>query len=108
MNRVIRYFPDTDLRAGHDMLLSIAKEHKLSLKDLEPGEFVIFVNRRKDALKMFAGSTNLIAYLRLPSGRLDMRTIQMIPQFFNGGEIKYDQALKKVIERSLGSQVTEQ
>lgn len=103
MTKIVRYFPDTDLRAGHDMLADKAIRNKINVKALGRGEFVVFVNRAKTALKMFAGSANLVAYLRLEKGKLDLRTISLIPEYFDGSEIKYDLALKKVIEKDLGN-----
>lgn len=101
MGHVVRFFPDSDLRGGHDNLGKKALKAGLNLKTLGQGEYVIFVNRVQNKLKMFAGSSDLLAYLKLPKGRLDLRTIALIPSYFDGREIKYEAALRKVLEKSL-------
>lgn len=102
-NRVIRYFPETNLQNGHDGLKKLAKKEGLDLTDLGPGQFVIFVNKRKNALKMFACGY-LIAHLRLPDGeRLNPETIQFIPKFFNGTRIDYSGALREVMKKQYPS-----
>lgn len=98
-NRIVRYFPDTHLGNSHQGLADIASKHKIRVNALEIGEFVVFVNKKQNALKMFA-SGNVIAYLKTPDGRrLHPKAIGMIPNFFNGREIKYDAVLTEVINK---------
>lgn len=98
--RIIRYFPDTDLRSGHDGLAKIAREKKIDVRSLGAGEYLVFTNSAKNKVKVFTGG-NVIAYLKSKT-KIDMRTIALIPKYFNGGEIRYDQALEKVLRKDLG------
>lgn len=101
--RIVRFFPDTNLQGGHIGLSKLAKENGVDVNKLKLGEYLIFVNRKKDKLKMFA-SASLIAYLKMPpGGRIDPRTIAILPRYFNGTSIQYDEALKEVLDREFGT-----
>lgn len=102
-NRIVRYFSDTHLGNGHDGLRKLAKDSNVDLMSLRHGEFVVFVNKKKNALKLFA-SGYVIAHLKLPNGeRINPRTIALLPKFFNGTEINYSNALKEVIKQEYPS-----
>ncbi len=96
--RVVQVFMNADLRNGHEGLAKMAKEFKIDVEKLNPGEFVIFINAHKDRLKLYAAN-HVIAYLKAPKGgRLDLRTIQLIPETFMAkGKIDYDADLKRVL-----------
>ncbi len=94
-NKLIRFVADADLRQGYDGL-----NKKVPLSNLGKGEFVAFVNRRQDKVKLCTGS-DMVAYLRLKSGqRVDPRVIQFLPEFFNGTNIEYDKAVEKMMRKS--------
>jgi hypothetical protein len=94
MNKIVRVFFESHLGNGHDGLAKLAKTKNVNVRNLNNGEYVIFINKRLNALKMYTSGFT-IAHLRLPNGKLDLNTIAMIPSFFNGSEIKYDEAVKK-------------
>lgn len=97
--KIVRYFSNIDLRNGHDGLASIAKKAGIFVSELETGEFALFVNRKQTALKMYTQGL-LIAHLRLPNGRrINPKTIAMLPNFFNGSEIRYNKALEAVLQK---------
>ena len=99
MNKILQYFPDQDLRAGHLGLSVVANKAKIDTNSLGQGEFLVFVNRRRDKLKMYTGG-NVVAYLKMPQGhRLDPRVIQHLPRHFNGAKINYDGAMRDVLKR---------
>lgn len=101
--RLIRYFANTNLGNGHKGLSEIALKEDVDVNNLTRGEYVIFTNTRKNAVKMFAPG-GVIAHFKVPGGaRLDLRTIASLPKFFNGSEIRYSEALKHTIEKSLAS-----
>lgn len=93
MNRLVKYVPDADLRLGYDGL-----NKQVPLKNLGRGEFVAFVNRRQNKVKLCAGG-DMVAYLRLEPGRkIDPRVIKLLPDFFDGGEIMYGKAVEKLLQ----------
>lgn len=100
-NRILRVVFNADLRNSHDGLEAIAKDFKLKVSELEIGEFVVFMNTRKTAIKIYAAG-NTIAHFKMPGGKkLNLKTIAMIPRYFNGSEFRYDQALREVIEKEI-------
>lgn len=97
MNKLVRFFADTDLRYGYDGLSKIAKDDGLNLLSLKKGHFVAFVNHAKTKVKLCT-SHDVLCYLRLPRGRtLDPRVIKHLPEYFNGTTIEYDAAMRKVL-----------
>lgn len=101
MSRLLRVFLNADMRNQHDGLRALAKTEKINIDKLEVGEMVLFINSDKNRVKLY-GSNNVLAYLKLDKGKIDMRTISLIPRAFSGsGKIDYDAALKEVLTREL-------
>ncbi len=101
MGKILQVFLGADLRNGHEGLALTAKQEKIDVAALAPGEFVIFINTKQDKLKLYTAS-NIVAYLKLPEGKIDLRVIQMIPKAFKAsGKIDYDKHLKEIIEQNL-------
>lgn len=97
--RVVRFFPETDLRNGHEGLGQIAKKQNVKVSTLGKGEYVLFTNKRLTGCKLFAPG-NIVAYLKMPDNtRIDPRTIALIPRFFDGSKINYDAALTEVLKK---------
>ncbi len=98
MNRIVRYFPDTDMRGQHLALASVALKEKIYVDQLGAGEFLVFVNRRRDKLKMYTGG-NVVAYLKMPNGhKVDPMVIRNLPKHFSGAGINYDAAMKETMQ----------
>lgn len=99
--RMLRCYLNSDLRCGHQGLSDLAKKDGIRVKDLAPGEMIVFVNAKRDRVKVYA-SSNVLAYLRLERGSIDLNTIREIPKAFQGsGKIDYDKALKETVESAL-------
>lgn len=97
--KIVRYFPETHLGNGHQGLMKLADKVGINCKNLNKGEYVVFVNRDQTAVKLFAPG-NVVAHLKMPgSQRLDPRIISLIPRFFNGSRINYDSALEEVLRK---------
>jgi hypothetical protein len=100
-SEIVQCFLNADMRNGHDGLAQLAKKHELNVLKLEPGQYIVFVNSARDRVKVYAAS-NVIAYLKLARGKIDMNTIQEIPKAFRGtGRIDYDAALKEALTKSM-------
>lgn len=100
-NRIVRVVFNADLRSGHDGLTNMAKNFKINTSTLGVGEFVVFINRKKCALKMFA-SGNTVAHFKMPGQQqMNLKVIGLIPRFFNGRELQYDDALAEVIRKEI-------
>lgn len=99
-NRLIRYFPDTDLRYGHKGLSMLALANKIDTTCLVD-EYVVFTNKKKTDLKMCAPG-NVVAHLKMPKGQyINLNVIADLPKYFDGKKINYEAALKKQIEKAL-------
>lgn len=101
-NRLIRIVFGADFRKGHPGLSDQAKKLGLKLNDLEPGEFVLFINNRKNGVKFFAGSGQMLAYFKMPGNRqINTKVLKILPRYFNGTALNYDGALKELIEQEI-------
>lgn len=101
MNRIIRVFLRADMRCSHRGLTRMANENEIDITKLERGEFVLFINNDRNRIKLYAPN-NVIAYLSLPKGKIDLRTIALIPKSFSAtGKIEYDEALKEVLLKEI-------
>lgn len=100
-NSLVSVFPNTDLRSGHFGLRKLSLKFKKNPEILEKGQFLLFINRAQSAFKMYASNNTLVHY-KSPRGRIDIRTIEHLPECFNGGQINYDKALATVLEKTLG------
>ena len=80
----------------------MAKDNGIKVRDLEPGQYVVFINTHKDRVKVFAAG-NVIAYAKLEQGRrVDLNVIQHIPRVFQAtGNLNYDKALEAALQTSL-------
>lgn len=99
-NEVIRVYPDSDLRSGHDGLRKSLRKDGRDPETLDNGQFYLFINRRQSAFKMFAANNTLVHY-KSPRGRVDLRTIQFIPQCMSGGKLNFNKALTLMLDKYL-------
>lgn len=97
MSQVLQVFLDSDLRAGHIGLSKKARQAGHSTDSLDPGQFLVFVNTKRNRMKVYA-ARQIIAYIQTPKGEhVDLRTIQHIPNVFRGGQVDYSKAIKEVV-----------
>jgi hypothetical protein len=100
-NKIIQCFTNVDLRNGHDGLAELAKRSGVNVADLQPGQFVPFINPAKTRMKLFCAN-DIVLYYRAKSGQIDLRIISELPKIFKTtGRIDCDSALKTAIEKSL-------
>jgi hypothetical protein len=53
-------------------------------------------------IKLYTAN-EVVAYLKLKSGKVDLRTISLIPKaFLASGKIQYDESLKDILIEKLG------
>lgn len=112
--RILQVFLNTNLGNGEEGLKRIVRKYAVSttsLAAMEPGEYLVFINRRQDKVKILVATDNvknamrpfLVAYIRLPVGqRVSLTTIKYFPQAFTAGKhIDYDKALKLAVHVAL-------
>lgn len=98
MSKLISVFPNTDLRSGHPGLQVKAAKADVDVTEINPGELVLFINKKQTAFKAFAHNNTLI-YYKHQRGMLNLEAIKYLPTCLNGSELNYDRALAKVFER---------
>lgn len=96
MNKIIQVFFNVDMRNGVDGLMAIAEKAEIDLAKVSPGHFLVFINSRKNRLKLFA-SKDVYAYYRSTEGPINMLMIQHLPRAFNGSKINFSGALRAAL-----------
>lgn len=104
MSKLIHCYLNSDLRCGHRGLSKVAQKDGFKVNELEPGNYLVFINTKKDKVKVYAAH-QVVAYLMLEKGRsIDLRVIQMIPKAFEGkGRFDYDESLTELLEKKTNS-----
>lgn len=97
MNRIIRYFPNSDLRAAHQGLSKAARENGVDLNKINIGEFLLFVNRKQTMFKMLTQSGMLVSYRS--EHRLNPGIFVLVPKYFSGSTFNYTGALREALTR---------
>lgn len=92
--RVAQVFLNVDFRNQHEGLAAVARKAGLDPAKLQPGQFVVFLNSKKDRIKLY-GAHNVVAYHKSET-RIDMTVLPRIIQAFNRhGTIDYDSVLRQ-------------
>ncbi len=103
---IIQVFMNVDMRNMHEGLAEIASKNGINVQELKLGQFVVFINAMKTRVKIFAAN-DVVAYQRSRSGKIQMETIQRIPESFGAGGFDYDSALRAVLTKLLTKQKRE-
>ena len=100
---IVLLIDNVHMGLGHDGLTKLAKKFKRDPMSLGQGELLMFLNRKRDKLKIMGHRGLVLGYLKMPGGnRIMLDAIQYIPKAFGArGEIDYDSALKKALETRL-------
>lgn len=91
---VLRVFLESDMRNGHAGLREIAKKAGFSVDKLSRGEFFVFLNKRRDKVKIFAADQVLV-YKHF-GGEITPKALSEIPKIFKAGSLSW------VEEKQLG------
>lgn len=98
-NKIIRVFLKTNMSLSHPGLTALALSEKVTLGNLMVGEFVIFINTALTKVKVFAAN-NAFAYYA-SKRKIDLRTLQDIPIYFNGTSLQFDHIIEKMLRKHL-------
>jgi hypothetical protein len=95
--KLAHLFFNVNMSLGHNGLVLLMGKKRKKLQSKE--ECALFVNTAFTSVKLMTFDTSFVAYFKKSSGQLDPATIRYLPEFLEGGEIKYNAALKKVIDK---------
>lgn len=99
--RITDCFLGTDLRCQHAGLAKLAAKRKIDVSKIKPGSHIIFINNAMNKLKMYS-SGEIVSYLKLSKGTLDLDAIAKIPQAYGDNiRMKYNSALRRTLLQKL-------
>lgn len=100
-NKIIRCVFNADLRCSHVGLSEMLKKNfSIETAKLEIGEFIICVNTAKTIVKIYAAG-HTIAHYKSPNGSINLKTLALIPKYFNGRSFNYEGALGETIRKEI-------
>lgn len=96
-------FLGVDMRCGHDGLITVAKNKKVDLKNLNVGEAAVFINSSRTKIKAYSYNHVVSYYRSLEYSRpIDLAALEMLPKAFDeDGVMDYSAALKAALEKKL-------
>ena len=100
--RIVRYFPETDMRMTQPGLRRIAIRNNLNPDNIPLGEFLLFVNRKQTMFKMLTQNNVLVSY-KSRRGKIHPGVFALIPRYFDGREFNYDRALREAVLADFGN-----
>lgn len=107
MSSIKRIFLNVSMVNRIDGLRKIAKDAGVKLSEMQPGDYLFYVNGDRNKIAALVGSQNdkssaIMAYSKLSSGqKLNMMAIRNIPRFFDGRQLNYDKALEAAVDQAL-------
>ena len=99
MSKVLHLFTEVSMSNGHDGLIAMASRRKVNVKNLDVGDFALFINKRLTAMKLF-GANNVIVHYKAPDNRpIDPRALRYVPRFVSETDIGYDSGVLELIRK---------
>lgn len=86
---------------GHAGLNELIEKHARKnigfRRAMESGELVLFLNKKRDKLKLFGYNREVLGYLKIPAGKkLSLETVNLVPTAF-GGSLSYGKAVRAAL-----------
>lgn len=97
-NKLLHIFFDVDMRCSHEGLGVLVKKKKIKINE---GDFVCFLNRTRNIVKMFCGSQDALLHYKKDGRVIDPQVIKYLPKYAGGSEIDMDAAIKEHISKVL-------
>lgn len=98
--RIAQCFLNADLRGSHNSLRLMANDNGLDLDEIGSNQFVVFVNKKRTLMKVWAGF-GTFSFTRRE--RIDLNAIKYLPRVFGAtGDLNYDSALEQSLRDRLG------
>lgn len=108
-NKMMFIVTDADLRGRQPSLITQAcdwakkKKIKFKLEEFKPGSLILFMNHKLDRFSLLAGAEKGLGTMVYHNHqmRLDLNTIEHIPEHFNGSKLMMDAATREMLETKL-------
>lgn len=101
-------FLDVAMTNHHVGLLRIAELRGVNCMELEPGDFLLFINPARTYIKIMGANVSTtstpmfpITSVKAPRGRISPLLLRELPKFFCGKPFDYDSTLKPILEAHL-------
>jgi hypothetical protein len=92
MGRLAHFFLDVDMRLSHQGLWDYIKKKRIKV---EQDDFVVFMNRKRNMVKMFCGGKEAIFSYKKDDRALDPGIIPLLPKYCGGSAMDVDGAVKE-------------
>lgn len=101
--KTVEVFLGADLRCSHQGLIELAAKHGVMIKNLKPGEAIVYINAKKDRLKVLSWN-RVLSYVNFTGDRkLDLDALSEIPKAISpDGTMDYKKALRVTLQKKLG------
>lgn len=103
--RIIQLVDGVHMGLSHDGLARLLEtKFRIKIAEASDDALFMFLNTKKDKLKILGKKGVVIGYLRMPGGRrIMMDAIQYLPATFGGQGFNYDEALRRALTQRLSS-----
>ena len=88
--KLAHFFLDMDMRCSHQGLQSILKKMKITIED---GDFIVFLNRRRNMIKMFCHGKEALLHYKKDDRQIDPGVIAYLPKYCGGNELDINGAI---------------
>ncbi len=95
---IARVFLDVSMSLSFKGLTRIMSDAKMKPDAMPDKKFVVFINRRQTAFKVYINNS-LLVYHNNGSRRFPLEAVSEFPNFFNGKSIDFSGAVRKAVER---------
>lgn len=101
--KLAHFFLNQDMRCTHDGLAEVLKKKKIKVND---GDFVVFLNRKRNMVKMFCGGKAALLCYKKDNRVIDPGIIPLLPKYCGGDEMNIDAAVRehllKLMRKKIG------
>lgn len=96
--KIVAAIANVSMASGHDGLMAIAKKLKYNPQTMDQGSVLLFINKKRDKLKLLNNTGTTLGYVKMAQGRqMPLEAIQYVSQAFAGGQINVEQAIDAFI-----------
>ena len=92
---LLHFFLDVDMRCNHKGLAEFLKKNKIKFGEKD---FIVFMNSRRNMVKMFCNGKKVLLHYRSETRILDPGVIRYLPKYCNGQKLDMDGAVSEHLQ----------